>query len=650
MEYECAGKEKKCLTLKADNERRPLWVSAMGSIILETSSEFYKEAADFCIAIAEPESRLRHFHEYKITPASLYGAASAGLDAEKMIKYLKMLCKTDLAPEIIHMIQKHTENVGKLALYLKDGSIVVEGISVQPIKTILPYVRDVVIEKISEKSFKIEPLKIEFVRQKCREINFPLVEIYDYKNDKTCPDLGIKLSPKAQLRPYQKKSVDKIFINGKARSGVIVLPCGAGKSLTGVYAAVRLGKPCLCFANTSVSVDQWVFQFKMWSTIGANRIQGITSNTKACEVNLKADILVTTYSMYGYTGHRSKDSEEIIKVIEGREWGLILMDEVHMVPARNFRDAVARTKSHCKVGLTATLLREDEAIQDLEFIIGPKVYEANWQELVEGGYLANVECYEVLCPMSKEYMREYLKTYHSYHGGGFYGEDNKNIQHTLYSSNPNKLMACEYLIKYHEQQRDKIIVFSDNLFSLDQIGTRLQKLIIRGETSHQERTEVIKRFKESDKGFTVLLSKVGDTSLDLPEATVVIQISSQGGSRRQEAQRLGRVLRPKPTKDKFGVITGGQAVFYSLVSQDTIEMCFASKRQQFLVNQGYTFTSMTNIPTKEESSSLLFSREDVQAQLLHLALQSKCDQEQKQPPEKKKKREHKSSLFKKRFK
>ncbi|XP_057865565.1 general transcription and DNA repair factor IIH helicase subunit XPB1 isoform X2 [Cryptomeria japonica] len=515
MEYECAGKEKKCLTLKADNERRPLWVSAMGSIILETSSEFYKEAADFCIAIAEPESRLRHFHEYKITPASLYGAASAGLDAEKMIKYLKMLCKTDLAPEIIHMIQKHTENVGKLALYLKDGSIVVEGISVQPIKTILPYVRDVVIEKISEKSFKIEPLKIEFVRQKCREINFPLVEIYDYKNDKTCPDLGIKLSPKAQLRPYQKKSVDKIFINGKARSGVIVLPCGAGKSLTGVYAAVRLGKPCLCFANTSVSVDQWVFQFKMWSTIGANRIQGITSNTKACEVNLKADILVTTYSMYGYTGHRSKDSEEIIKVIEGREWGLILMDEVHMVPARNFRDAVARTKSHCKVGLTATLLREDEAIQDLEFIIGPKV---------------------------------------------------------------------------------------------------------------------------------------GDTSLDLPEATVVIQISSQGGSRRQEAQRLGRVLRPKPTKDKFGVITGGQAVFYSLVSQDTIEMCFASKRQQFLVNQGYTFTSMTNIPTKEESSSLLFSREDVQAQLLHLALQSKCDQEQKQPPEKKKKREHKSSLFKKRFK
>ncbi|KAH9306215.1 hypothetical protein KI387_010619, partial [Taxus chinensis] len=563
MENEYRHPEKKeNKSLKPDNERRPLWVSPTGSIILETCSEFYKQAADFCIAIAEPESRLEQFHEYKLTPASLYGAASAGFDAENMIKYLKMLSKTDLAPEIVRMIEKHTENVGKLALYLKDGSIIVEGKSVQAVETILPYVRDVVLEKLSDKSFKIDQYKVEQVRQKCREINYPLIEVYDYKNDRTCPDLGIKLSPKAQLRPYQKKSVDKIFVGGKARSGVIVLPCGAGKSLTGVYATVRLGKPCLCFANTAVSVDQWVSQFKTWSTVGDNRIQGITSNTKAFEVNLKADIIVTTYSMYGYTGHRSKDSEEIIKVIEGREWGLILMDEVHMVPAKNFRDAVARTKSHCKVGLTATLLREDEAIQDLEFIIGPKVYEANWQELVQAGYLANVKCFEVLCPMSKEYMREYLKLYlpcGKGGSGGFNGEDKKSVQHTLCSSNPNKLMVCEYLIHYHEQQRDKIIVFSDNLFTLDQIGTRLQKLIIRGETSHQERTQVIKKFKEANKGFTVLLSKVGDTSLDLPEATVVIQISSQGGSRRQEAQRLGRVLRPKPTKDKYGVVTGGEA-------------------------------------------------------------------------------------------
>jgi len=251
-----------------------------------------------------------------------------------------------------------------------------------------------------------------------------------------------------------------------------------------------------------------------------------------------------------------------------------------------------------------------------------------------------------LCPMAKDFLREYLNLYLFTKFGR---DDKRSIQHTLYSVNPVKLMACEYLIKQHEMRNDKIIVFSDNLFALEKMGTMLKRHMIRGDTSHEERLEVLDKFRKASTGFTVFLSKVGDTSIDLPEATVVIQISSQGASRRQEAQRLGRVLRPKGmTRD--GVMSGGHAIFYSLVSQDTAEMLYATKRQQFLVNQGYIFNTSTNIPPLEDRADLIFAKPEVQEKLLKEALRDKSEDSPppvKPPPEK---RVHVSSLFKNRKK
>ena len=206
-----------------------------------------------------------------------------------------------------------------------------------------------------------------------------------------------------------------------------------------------------------------------------------------------------------------------------------------MVPAQMFRKVINITNSHCKLGLTATLVREDSLIADLNFLIGPKLYEANWQDLVKQGFIANVQCMEVWCPMTKEFYAEYLKP------------GNSGRRQALYVMNPNKFRAAEYLIQYHEsaERRDKIIVFSDNLFALEQYAKKMGKYMIYGATSHKERSALLHAFKTSSEVNTLFLSKVGDNSIDIPEANVIIQISSHAGSRRQEAQRLGRILRAK---------------------------------------------------------------------------------------------------------
>ncbi|PNY06127.1 DNA repair helicase xpb1-like protein [Trifolium pratense] len=607
------------LELKPDHVNRPLWACDNGRIFLETFSPLYKQAYDFLIAIAEPVCRPESMHEYNLTPHSLYAAVSVGLETETIIAVLNKLSKTKLPKEMIKFIHESTANYGKVKLVLKKNRYFVESPFPEVLKTLL---RDdgisraritsegahgdgftiskalgeiegthdellnqaevaAAAEEKEAHAFEIDPAQVENVKQRClpNALNYPMLEEYDFRNDTVNPDLDMELKPQAQPRPYQEKSLSKMFGNGRARSGIIVLPCGAGKSLVGVSAACRIKKSCLCLATNAVSVDQWAFQFKLWSTIRDEHICRFTSDSKE-RFRGNAGVVVTTYNMVAFGGKRSEESEKIIEEIRNREWGLLLMDEVHVVPAHMFRKVISITKSHCKLGLTATLVREDERITDLNFLIGPKLYEANWLDLVKGGFIANVQCAEVWCPMTKEFFAEYLK------------KENSKKRQALYVMNPNKFRACEFLINYHERARgDKIIVFADNLFALTEYAMKLRKPMIYGATSHVERTKILQAFKTSKDVNTVFLSKVGDNSIDIPEANVIIQISSHAGSRRQEAQRLGRILRAKgKLQDRMA---GGKeeynAFFYSLVSTDTQEMYYSTKRQQFLIDQGYSF-------------------------------------------------------------
>uniref|UniRef100_A0A8C8X641 General transcription and DNA repair factor IIH helicase/translocase subunit XPB n=1 Tax=Panthera leo TaxID=9689 RepID=A0A8C8X641_PANLE len=653
------------MPLKDDHTSRPLWVAPDGHIFLEAFSPVYKYAQDFLVAIAEPVCRPTHVHEYKLTAYSLYAAVSVGLQTSDITEYLRKLSKTGVPDGIIQFIKLCTVSYGKVKLVLKHNRYFVESSHPDVIQHLLqdPVIREcrlrnsdgeateLITETFTSKSaiaktaegsggpstsrvtdpqgksdiptdlfdfyeqmdkdeeeeeetqtvsFEVKQEMIEELQKRCIHLEYPLLAEYDFRNDSVNPDINIDLKPTAVLRPYQEKSLRKMFGNGRARSGVIVLPCGAGKSLVGVTAACTVRKRCLVLGNSAVSVEQWKAQFKMWSTIDDSQICRFTSDAK--DKPIGCSIAISTYSMLGHTTKRSWEAERVMEWLKTQEWGLMILDEVHTIPARMFRRVLTIVQAHCKLGLTATLVREDDKIVDLNFLIGPKLYEANWMELQNNGYIAKVQCAEVWCPMSPEFYREYVAI-----------KTKKRI--LLYTMNPNKFRACQFLIKFHERRNDKIIVFADNVFALKEYAIRLNKPYIYGPTSQGERMQILQNFKHNPKINTIFISKVGDTSFDLPEANVLIQISSHGGSRRQEAQRLGRVLRAK----KGMVAEEYNAFFYSLVSQDTQEMAYSTKRQRFLVDQGYSFKVITKLAGMEEEE-LAFSTREEQQQLLQKVL------------------------------
>ncbi|KAI8719655.1 DNA helicase [Fusarium sp. LHS14.1] len=637
------------LALKPDHKNRPMWIDPeKGVIIMEKFSPMAGPATDFLITIAEPRSRPAFLHEYIMTPHSLYAAVSVGLSPEDIIGTLDRFLKThygkvklvlknnryfveSMDREILQMLLKdkaikklRLRGSGKIITTSAPmmGGIVIPGTkdaagvqeanlshktAKQPTETNLS--ADVYAalneddgdEKETAYSFEIPDAAVEVVQKRCLDLSYPILEEYDFRFDRANPNLKIDLRPNTQIRPYQEKSLSKMFGNGRAKSGIIVLPCGAGKTLVGITAACTIKKSVIVLCTSSVSAVQWRNEFLKWSNINPASITTFTAESKTISRG-RAGIIDTTYSMVTNSRERSIDSKEVMNFLAGREWGLMLLDEVHVVPANIFRQVISSIKSHSKLGLTATLLREDDKISHLNFLIGPKLYEANWMELSQQGHIAEVQYAEVWCPMPVEFYETYLKV-------------PIRMKRTLGAVNPFKFQACQYLINYHESRGDKIIIFSDDLYSLKLYAVKLGKAFIYGETSQEERMMILENFQRNPLINTLFLSKIGDTSLDLPEATCLIQISSHFGSRRQEAQRLGRILRAKRRND-----VGFNAFFYTLVSKDTQEMFYSSKRQAFLVDQGYAFKVITQLAGLHNLPDLAFSKASERQELLKRTL------------------------------
>lgn len=603
-------------------------------------------------------------HEYKLTPYSLYAAVSVGLEPNDIIEVLNRLSKVPVPKSVLDFIREYTASFGKIKLVLRQNKYFVESshpeilqmllrdeviaeARIKPDATAAParpeaapkapaaasaqapsqgeqegtgtpgaqpageqdlfsavigvYDADELDEDDAVHSFEIREEFIETVKRRCNELGFPMLEEYDFRNDRLNPDLDIDLKPITHIRPYQEKSLAKMFGNSRARSGIIVLPCGAGKTLVGITAACTIKKSCLVLCTSSVSVMQWRQQFLQWSNVQDSQISVFTADEKQ-KFTGASGIVVSTYSMVANTGKRSHTSQKMMNFLESREWGFILLDEVHVVPASMFRRVLTKIKAHAKLGLTATLVREDEKIDELNFLVGPKLYEANWMDLAAKGHIATVQCAEVWCSMTAEFYREYLR-------------EKSRKKMLLYCMNPTKFQAAQYLIQYHENRGDKIIVFSDNVYALEAYAIKLGKPYIHGGTPQIERMRILQNFQHNPIVNTIFLSKVGDTSIDLPEATCLIQISSHFGSRRQEAQRLGRILRAKRRNDE-----GFNAFFYSLVSKDTAEMYYSTKRQQFLIDQGYAFRVIMNLVGQQEMPGLVYSTKSEQIELLQSVL------------------------------
>ena len=625
-------------------EKRNLWISPKYQIFLETFSPLYKETCDFLIAIAEPANRTKYFHEYRLTERSLYAAASMNIKTSDILQILNNLSKTEIPSEVKDFIENSTKTFGKARLILKNKRYFIESKDSDIINFLNRHEvireshesimnerrnfrilnkrnQDIVSEEETKKEdnlknalekimieeetnfiteefdsigknhFEINPKTIEKIRKICIDIKYPLLEEYDFKNDLTNPDVNMILKLKKPARPYQEKALSIMFSNGRARSGIIVLPCGAGKTLVGIMAASTIKKNTIVLCTSGVSVNQWYQEFKSWTSIKETNIVQFTSkmasnSSKMFDISKESGIIITTYSMMSFQGVRSKESEYMINEIKNVDWGLMILDEVQVIPAIMFRKILSLVKSHCKLGLTATLVREDNKIEDLDFLIGPKHYEANWLDLQTEGYLARVRCVEINCEMSTDFYSEYLRI----------DKSDKGRRNLLHVTNPNKFRICKSLVDYHEKQGDKILIFSDDLFSVKNYARFLGIFHICGEVGEQERLACLHAFRtgistsSGAKINTLMMSKVGDTSLDLPNASVIIQISSHTGSRRQEAQRLGRILRPKPNS-----LGEYNAYFYSIVSKDTREMSFSIRRRKYLVDQGYPFKVINNL-------------------------------------------------------
>ena len=458
------------LLIKPDAKYKAIYCGKDGHIFLETFTKYYKEISDFLIAIGEPLHRTKNIHEFVLTPYSLYAAASMNIKTSDILSILSNISKNELPRELIGNIKKNTETYGKAKLILLNNRYFIE-CSSEDIKKKILGISDIYksyisiyekkkelntklntkpienensqkfipthniqnselskgLQKMIEETkneeeiddrpssginyFEIDPKDIEEVKKKCIDYQYPLLEEYDFKND-ILPPLDITPKFKSPTRGYQEKALGIMFSNERARSGIIVLPCGAGKTLVGILATCTIKKNTVILCNSSVSVEQWYREVKNWAIVKPeSNVVRMTSKKrdKIWDMKKSGGILIGTYTMMGFTGKRSAETEQDIKNIKETEWGLMILDEVQVVPAQMFRNILTIIKSHCKLGLTATLVREDERIKDLHFLIGPKHYEANWNDLQRDGYLARVKCIEIWCEMSVDFYEEYLK-------------------------------------------------------------------------------------------------------------------------------------------------------------------------------------------------------------------------------------------------
>lgn len=546
-----SGADFSSMPLKPDHVARPCWVCPDGHIFLEAFHELYTSAYDFLVAVAEPVARPEFLHEYKVTPYSLYAAVATNIDTESIVRVLSRLSKNELPDSVATFVRECTKRYGKAKLVLKSNKFYVESEHPSVLRELLrdpeisrarvsedvgaaaaggggagekdadgfvvssaaaemdenlkmlrepddddsddeeldlegrPVNKPSATPALTTVSFQVKGEMVETVKRQAIELDYPLMEEYDFCNDRVNPDLPMDLKPHTRIRRYQERSLAKMFGNGRARSGIIVLPCGAGKTLTGVTAAQTIKKSVICLCTNAVSVLQWKYQFKLWTNIPEERISCFTSDKKD-PIHPDGCLLITTYTMISYGGRRSAQSAEVMQAIQSREWGLMLMDEVHVVPAKMFRRVVGSVKAHCRLGLTATLVREDDLISDLNFLIGPKLYEANWMDLTAQGYLASVQCVEVWCPMTAPFMTEYLSA------------ANARLKQLLYVMNPSKLRAVEFLVRFHEERGDKIIVFSDLVYSLKMYADMLKRPLIYGETPERERQAILGTFRSTE--------------------------------------------------------------------------------------------------------------------------------------------------------
>ncbi|MFP4171468.1 MAG: DNA repair helicase XPB [Candidatus Hydrogenedentota bacterium] len=544
---------------------KPVIVQSDRSILLETDGPLFEDARDAIAAFAELLKSPEHIHTYRITALSLWNAAAAGMTAEGILESLRAYSKYDVPQNIVSEIRETVSRYGQLKLY-KDTDDRLVIVAEDPVliaqivhhKDIKGYVQHHETDRVY-----ITPGDRGNVKNALIKIGFPVEDLAGYV-DGAPLELNMRSETRAgaplHLRAYQKEAVEAFHMRGSnyGGSGVIVLPCGAGKTLVGIAAIERLQTQTLVLTTNTVALRQWKHELLDKTDIKEEDVGEYSGDVKVI-----GPVTIATYQVLTY--RKAKDSPfEHFDIFDKANWGLIVYDEVHLLPAPVFR-ATAQLQARRRVGLTATLVREDAREDDVFSLIGPKKYDVPWKVLEKQGWIAEAECIEVRVPLPNEDRYEYAIA-------------DSRAKFRIASTNPSKESICETIMEQHED--DHILIIGQYLDQLKELAKRFDAPLITGKKSNKEREKLYKAFREGDIRLLVV-SKVANFAIDLPDANVAIQVSGTFGSRQEEAQRLGRILRPKGN--------GSTAHFYSLVSRETCDQDYGIKRQLFLTEQGYRY-------------------------------------------------------------
>ncbi|UQZ36314.1 helicase [Paenibacillus sp. PK3_47] len=542
------------------------------TVLLECSHPGFDEARKELAGYAELVKSPPVYHTYRISPLSLWNAAAAGYTAERIVASLKNLSRWGIPAGLEDEIR------GLLSRY---GSLELHADAVNPqsimLRTDKPGILDE-LEKLNtltalglQRSHSLESsfpaVQRGLLKQELTRLGYPVIDYAGYREGQVL-DIAWKGDGQGEagrsdasfrLRDYQQEAVRHYQgTGGSGGSGVVVLPCGAGKTVVGLAVLESLQCEALILTSNATSVEQWRSELLERTNLPASDVGKYTGDRR--EVR---PVTIATYQML--THRSSKDGPFLhMNLFNERNWGLIIYDEVHLLPAPVFR-ATADIQATRRLGLTATLVREDGREGDVFSLIGPKFYELPWKTLEDQGWIASVECVELIVPMAPGLRSKYI-----YAGG--------KEQFRLASGNPAKAEAAAQIVEAHAGA--SVLVIGQYLDQLEELAERLQAPLITGKTPQRERKERYAAFNEG-RLRVLVVSKVANFAVNLPDASVAIEVSGAFGSRQEEAQRLGRILRPKPDENK--------AYFYTLVTGDSREQEFALRRRMFLTEQGYEY-------------------------------------------------------------
>lgn len=546
----------------------PFIVQSDRSILVEVDNPKYAAARDALAPFAELEKSPEHIHTYRVSNLSLWNAAAAGITADEMVAVLRQYTKFPIPPALPADIAETVARYGRVKLERVDADTLKLVCPDKPLLAELTRqkkVKEYLGEKLDEQSYAVSPAHRGVLKQALITVGYPAEDVAGYAEGAALPMALREVAATGlpfRVRDYQRESADVFYAGGEARggSGVIVLPCGAGKTIVGIAAMCLLQKNTLVLTTSITAVKQWRREILDKTTLTADEVKEYTGETKDI-----GPVTVATYQILTYRPDKTEAFPHF-GLFEQRDWGLIVYDEVHLLPAPVFR-VTATIQARRRLGLTATLIREDGREGDVFSLIGPKKYDVPWRELETKGWIASASCTEIRVALPDDKTRmDYAVADH-------------RAKYRIASENEAKdAVVAELLDRYHDQ---RVLVIGQYLAQIRRIAERFDIPIITGSTGNAEREELYNKFRTGEIPHLVL-SKVGNFAIDLPDANVLIQVSGTFGSRQEEAQRLGRILRPKSSGE-------GDAHFYTLVTRDTRELDFAHHRQMFLTEQGYAY-------------------------------------------------------------